>query len=344
MISGVTQADIGVLVVSARKGEFEAGFDRDGQTREHAILAKTLGIKKLVVAVNKLDDPTVQWSKERYDEIDSKLNPFLKGIGYNIAKDVVWLPISGFDGSNITKKVSESVCPWYKGESLLATLDSLQPLERLTETPLRVPILDKYKESGKTYIIGKVESGILNLGDTIMVSPSQQQLHVLQILNDDGALKSARPGENIKIVIKGSQTEEDSIYRGAIISHIQNPPTITSDFVCQIAILQLLEHKSLFTAGYECVVHIHTTVEEVAVVKLLEELDPKTGQGKKKFPKYVQSKALVIAHMTTTKPVVIETYEAFSQLGRFTLRDEGKTIAFGKILATHAPIKKKKQH
>jgi len=344
MIMGVSQADIGILVISARKGEFEAGFDREGQTREHAILAKTLGIKKLVIAVNKLDDPTVQWSKERYDEIEGKLSPFLKQIGYNLSKDVVWVPISGFDGSNIIKKAPEKTCPWYKGESLLQTLDALQPLDRLNESPLRVPVLDKFKESGKTYIIGKVESGVLNLGDTIVISPSKQQLNVLQILNDDGPLKAARPGENIKVVVKGSQVEEDAIYRGAILSHIDKQPTVTNDFVAQIAILQLLEHKSLFSAGYECVVHIHTSAEEVVVKMLLEELDSKTGTSKKKLPKFVQNKALVIAHMSTSKPVVIETFEAFSQLGRFTLRDEGKTIAFGKILATHAPIKKKKEH
>jgi len=166
---------------------------------------------------------------------------------------------------------------------------------------------------------------------------------VAQILNDDGPLKQAKPGENVKIVIKGSQTEEDSIYRGALISHVNNPPTITNDFVAQIAIIQLLEHKSLFSAGYECVVHIHTCAEEVVVKMLLDELDSKTGQSKKKMPKFVNNKALCIAHMCTTKPVVIETFEAFPQLGRFTLRDEGKTIAFGKILATHAPIKKKKE-
>lgn len=114
MIMGVSQADIGVLVISARKGEFESGFEKDGQTREHAILAKTLGVKKLVIAVNKLDDPTVKWSKERYDEIESKLTTFLKSIGYNMQKDVVWVPISGYDGSNVIKRVPDSVCPWYK--------------------------------------------------------------------------------------------------------------------------------------------------------------------------------------------------------------------------------------
>jgi len=220
----------------------------------------------------------------------------------------------------------------------------LQPLDRLNEHPLRVPILDKYKDSGKTYIIGKVEAGVLNLNDTVLVSPSKQQLSVLQILNDDGPLRSALPGENVKIVIKGSQTEEDSIYRGAVISHLEKTPTITTDFVAQIVIIQLLDHKSLFSAGYECVVHVHTSAEEVVVKMLLEELDPKTGQSKKKLPKFVQNKAVCIAHMATSKPIVIEPFDAFPQLGRFTLRDEGKTIAFGKILASHAPIKKKKEN
>jgi peptide chain release factor subunit 3 len=112
MIGGASQADIAVLVISARKGEFETGFEKGGQTREHAVLAKSSGVKKLIVVINKMDDPTVQWSNERYEECVTKLKPYLKSCGYN-ERDIAFLPISGFTGANLKDRLATDVCPWY---------------------------------------------------------------------------------------------------------------------------------------------------------------------------------------------------------------------------------------
>ena len=156
MINGASQADIGVLVISARRGEFEGGFERDGQTREHALLAKTLGIKKLVIAVNKMDDPTVvtdegTWNQERYDSIVGKLKPFLrKSCGYAILKDCYFLPLSGLNGANLMHRVTKDVCNWYDGPSLLELLDII-PLDiSLPDDPLRVPVHTCYNGSTRT--------------------------------------------------------------------------------------------------------------------------------------------------------------------------------------------------
>eukprot|EP01126_Amoeba_proteus_P021416 TRINITY_DN2175_c0_g2_i1.p1 TRINITY_DN2175_c0_g2~~TRINITY_DN2175_c0_g2_i1.p1 ORF type:complete len:601 (-),score=148.78 TRINITY_DN2175_c0_g2_i1:61-1737(-) len=342
MITGVSQADIGVLVISARRGEFEAGFDRSGQTREHALLAKTLGIKKLVVVINKMDEGTVMWEKERYDAIQNKLGTYLKQIGYNIKDDVSWIPISGFSGSNVVTKVDSSICPWYHGEALLPLLDSLKPLDRQDEKPLRIPVLDRYKESGKLHVLGKVECGVLRTGDVISAHPGGTTFKVLQIQNDENVITVAKPGENVKVLVKGTEVEEDSVLRGGIITPPNHPSSSTQDLVCQLVIIQLLESKHLFTAGYECVMHIHTAVEEVNVVMLLEQLDPKTGKTLQKLPKFVKEKAVVIVHFASSRPVCVEKFEDYPQLGRFSLRDEGKTIAFGKILALNAPVRRKK--
>lgn len=145
MIGGASQADIGVLVISARKGEFETGFERGGQTREHAILAKTNGVNKLVVVINKMDDPTVEWSKERYDDILSKLTPFLKGVGYNTKTDVEYIPVSGFTGANLKDRVGTDACPWFTGPSLLEFLDNTKTLDRKTNAPFMMPITTKMK-------------------------------------------------------------------------------------------------------------------------------------------------------------------------------------------------------
>jgi len=343
MITGVAQADVGILVISARKGEFEAGFDRSGQTREHALLAKTLGIKKLIVVVNKMDENTVEWSKERYDTIVNKLGAYLKTIGYNLKTDIIWIPISGYTGANVKDPAPAGACPWYTGEPLLSVLDSLSPLERMDERELRIPVLDKYKEAGKLHIMGKVETGILRTGDTILSHPNSIGFKVLQIQNDENVITVAKPGENVKVLVKGTDVEEEGVLRGSIITHPNtSTPTVTTDLVCQLVVLQLVENKHIFTAGYQCVIHLHTAVEEVTVVRLLDQLDPKTGQSIQKLPKFVKEKAVVIAHFNLTKAVCAERFEDFQQLGRFSLRDEGKTIGFGKIMALHAPVKRKK--
>ncbi|KAJ6976162.1 eukaryotic peptide chain release factor GTP-binding subunit ERF3A-like isoform X2 [Populus alba x Populus x berolinensis] len=154
MISGASQADVGVLVISARKGEFETGFERGGQTREHVQLAKTLGVSKLLVVVNKMDDPTVNWSKERYDEIESKMVPFLKLSGYNVKKDVRFLPISGLLGTNMKTRMGKAICPWWNGPCLFEALDAIEVPLRDPKGPFRMPIIDKFKDMG-TVVMAK---------------------------------------------------------------------------------------------------------------------------------------------------------------------------------------------
>jgi len=275
MITGVVQADIAVLVVSSRKGEFESGFDR-GQTIEHAILAKTLGVKKLIVAINKMDDPTTDWSKERYDFIQVKVEKYLKSIGFR-NQDVFFLPLSGFIGHNIKVPVSPDICPWWNGKTLLETLDSLQPLERMDELPLRIPVLDRYKESGKTIIMGKIETGVLRVGDELVCNPNNIKIIATQIQNDEFIISVAKPGENVRIITKVSSTEEEFVVKGCVISHQLNPSIVTTEIVAHIFVLQLLETKKIISAAYQCVMHVGTSVEEVTITSLLDQLD-KTGK------------------------------------------------------------------
>ena len=185
MINGVAQADVAILVVSARKGEFESGFEKFGQTREHALLAKTLGVKKLIVVINKMDDITVNWCQERYDHIKTDISNYLKTIGWT---DVIYLPISGLNEINIRTVVDKTMCVWYDGKPLFDILDHLKPFENLDKKPLRIPILDKYKDEGKIVIMGKVETGILQCGDHIIVNPNNIKMIVYQIQNDIGIL------------------------------------------------------------------------------------------------------------------------------------------------------------
>jgi len=293
-------------------------------------------VKKLIVAINKMDDPTTLWSKERYDTIQTEITKYLKTIGFS-QNDISFLPLSGYTGQNIKVPVTEADCSWWKGPTLLSLLDSLQPLDRLDELNLRIPVLDRYKDSGKTLIMGKVESGVLKVGDEIYCNPNNIKLIAVQIQNDEFIISVARPGENVKIIVKVNPSDEEFIGKGSVLSHPEYPAKVTGDVVAQICIIALPETKKLFTAAYQCVLHCGTVVEECKVTRLLDELD-KTGKSKKKNPPFVLEKAICIAHLTLSKPIAIEKYEDFAQLGRFTLRDEGKTIGFGKVLATNAPI------
>nr|CAB3449719.1 unnamed protein product [Digitaria exilis] len=321
MISGASQADIGVLVISARKGEFETGYERGGQTREHVLLAKTLGVSKLVVVINKMDDPTVGWSKERYDEIEGKMIPFLKSSGYNVKKDVHFLPISGLVGTNMKTRVDKSICSWWDGPCLFEVIDCIEVPLRDPKGPVRIPIMDKYKDMG-TVVMGKIESGTIREGDSLLAN-----VKVLTIHCDDDKVRRAAPGGNVRIKLSGI---EEDIFPGFVLSSITNPVGAISEFNAQLQILELL-YNAIFTAGYKAVLHIHSVVEECEIVELVEEIDLKrkkeTDPKKKKpnrKPLFVKNGAVVVCRIQVNNLICIENFSDFPQLGRFTLRTEGK--------------------
>ena len=331
MIAGAAQADIGVLVIAARKGEFETGFERGGQTREHAQLAKTLGVTKLIVLVNKMDDPTVKWDKERWDEINTKLSPFLKSCGYQ-PKDVQYVPISGLYGTNMKTTVGKDVCPWYEGKSFFETLDNLEPLERNPDAPFRMPVLDKHKDMG-TIVMGKTEAGTVRRGDKLIVMPNNIKVKVSTVYRDDVEVSKVLPGENVRLRLSG--IEEEQLVSGFVLCVPSAPVHVTQEIECQLAILELLEHKSLFTAGYKAVIHIHAVTEECEVIKIVHQIDGKTRkpmEKKKGQALFLKSGSLAVVRIRTQGIICCEKFADVPQLGRFTLRDEGKTVAIGKVL------------
>ncbi|XP_042050693.1 eukaryotic peptide chain release factor GTP-binding subunit ERF3A-like isoform X7 [Salvia splendens] len=327
MISGASQADIGVLVISARKGEFETGYERGGQTREHVQLAKTLGVSKLLVVVNKMDEPTVKWSKERFDEIESKMSLFLKSSGYNVKKDVQFLPISGLMGTNMKSRMGKDICPWWNGTCLFEALDAIEIPPRDPQGPFRMPIIDKFKDMG-TVVMGKIESGTIRDGDTMVVMPNKVQVKVLAIFCDENRVRRAGPGENLRVRLSG--IEEEDIIGGFVLSSVARPVAAVSEFLAQLSILELLDN-AIFCAGYKAVLHIHSVVEECEIVELTQQIDPKTRKRLKKKPLFVKKGAVVECRVQVNNMICIEKYSDFPQLGRFTLRTEGKTVAVGKV-------------
>jgi peptide chain release factor subunit 3 len=328
MIQGAAQADIGVLVISARKGEFEAGFEKGGQTREHAQLAKTLGVKDLVVAVNKMDESTVNWSKERYDEIQASLTPFLKSAGFS-KKHVTYLPISALTGANVKERLPAGVCGWYSGDCLLGLLDQLEPHDRDPYAPLRVPIIDRFNERG-TIAMGKIEAGVLYEGQSIVVMPLRETCTVDKIFfDDDTETKVAKPGENVRVRLKG--VTDDDILKGYVLCDPHAPVHAVTKFQAQLMLMNL-DHKGIFTAGYKAVMHVHTADEEVTCEKITSEFDKKTGEPKKAVPRFIKSGGVCTCVLSLTRKTCLEKFDVLQQLGRFTLRDEGRTIALGKVI------------
>ncbi|KAK9324344.1 P-loop containing nucleoside triphosphate hydrolase protein [Lipomyces orientalis] len=328
MIGGASQADVGILVISARKGEYETGFERGGQTREHAVLAKNQGVNKLIIAVNKMDDPTVNWSKERYDECTGKLGTYLKSLGYKPKEDVTFMPVSAYSGANLKDRVAKDLCPWYDGPSLLEFLDSMPISERKINAPFMMPVGSKYRDLG-TMVEGKIESGHAKKGSQLLLMPNKVPVEVLTIYNETEAEAStAVCGEQVKLRLKG--VEEEDVQVGFVLSSVDHPVHTVTAFEAQIAIIEL---KSILSAGFTCVIHVHTAIEEVTFAALLHKLEKATNRKSKKPPAFATRGMKIIARLevVSTTGFCIERFEDYPQLGRFTLRDQGNTIAIGKV-------------
>lgn len=320
MIGGASQADVGILVISARKGEYETGFEKGGQTREHAMLAKTQGVNKLVVVINKMDDPTVNWSHERYLECSTKLAQFLKGTGYNLKTDVFFMPIAAQQLQGIKERVPKDKCPWYSGPSLLEHLDSMQALERKVNAPFMMAIAGKYRDMG-TMVEGKIEAGVIKKGMSVIMMPNKQAVEIAAAYGEtEDEVPIAQCGEQVRLRLRG--IEEEEIVPGFVLCSPKRLVHNVSEFEAQIRILDL---KSILTAGFNCVLHVHAAIEEVTFAALLHKLQKGTNRKSKLPPSHAKKGESIIARLQViggAGSVCVEKFDDYPQMGRFTLRDQ----------------------
>ena len=330
MIMGAALADVGALVISARKGEFEAGFEKDGQTREHAQLAKSLGVQKLLIIVNKMD--CNNWAKSRFDEILAGLKPFLFLTGFK-EEDLLFVPITGLSGQNIKEPVSKEDCDWYKGPTLIQALDELKLDQRYPKGPLRIPILDKMKEQATLVVHGKVENGSVSLGDKLAIMPSGAPAQVLEVIDaTNSPVKIAYPGDNVQLRI--NVADDDQVQRGFVLCHRDSMMPVTEIFEAEIDVLELLEYRPIMAKGYTCIMHIHTFNDEIIIKDILKSVE-KNDRGEETVtdkPKFVRSNSKMICRITPKNPIALEKFSVMPQMANFTLRDEGKTICIGRVL------------
>ena len=316
MITGASQADAAVLVVAAPEGIMP-------QTREHSILAKTLGINQMIVLVNKMD--MVNYDKAKFESLREELMKFLQGIGYKPEQIKAIIPGSALKGDNIAKK-SENM-PWYNGPTLLEAFDLLEEPERPIDKPLRIPIEKALSIKGVgTVLTGRVESGVLKPGDRIILQPVGLTGEVKSIEMHHQPLNEARPGDNIGFNVKG--IGKDDVKRGDVVGHTDNPPTVAERFTAQIIVLY---HPTAITAGYTPVFHIHTAQVACTFDKLLKKIDPRTGQVVEENPQFLKTGDAAVVEIVPTKPVVVEKFQDFPALGRFAVRDMSKTVAVGVV-------------
>merc|ERR1712126_353951 len=341
MITGTSQADCGVLIIASGTGEFEAGISKNGQTREHALLAYTLGVKQLIVAVNKMDSTEPPYSKARFEEIQKEVSGFIKKVGYNPAT-VAFVPISGWNGDNMLEKSTNM--DWWKGwnierkegkasgMTLLEALDAIIPPQRPTDKPLRLPLQDVYKIGGiGTVPVGRVETGVIKPGMVVCFAPANVTTEVKSVEMHHEALSEAVPGDNVGFNVKNVSVKD--IKRGYVASDSKNDPAKgAEDFQAQVIVLN---HPGQIQAGYSPVLDCHTAHIACKFAELETKIDRRTGKEIEANPKFIKSGDSCIVKMIPSKPMCVESFQQYAPLGRFAVRDMKQTVAVGVIKAVN---------
>jgi len=337
MITGTSQADCAVLIVAAGVGEFEAGISKNGQTREHALLAYTLGVKQMIIGVNKMDSTEPPYSEKRYEEIKKEVGTYIKKIGYN-PDTVAFVPISGWHGDNMLE--TSTNMGWFKGwnikrgkdevkgTTLLEALDAVVPPNRPVDKALRLPLQDVYKIGGiGTVPVGRVETGMLKPGMVVTFAPANVTTEVKSVEMHHTALPEAVPGDNVGFNVKNVSVKD--IRRGNVCGDSKADPP--REAVCFKAQVIILNHPGQISAGYAPVVDCHTAHIACKFKELLEKIDRRSGKKLEDNPQHVKSGDAAIVNMFPQKPMCVESFVDYAPLGRFAVRDMRQTVAVGVI-------------
>ena len=316
MITGASQADAAILVCSAKEGIQE-------QTKEHVFLIKVLGIKQLVVAINKMD--AVGYDKAKFEAMKGDVDKLLKSVGYDTSK-ITFVPTSGYMGDNVVKKSDK--LSWFTGPTLMESLDKFEVPQKPTDKPLRLPIQDVYSITGIGVVpVGRVETGILKPNTTVVFEPAGVKGEIKTVEMHHEQVAQAGPGDNVGFSVRGITKEQ--IKRGDVLGPPDKPPTVAKEFTAQIIVLQ---HPNVITKGYTPVFHVHTAQVACKITEIVKKLDPKTGQTMQENPDFIKTGDAAVIKCVPSKPLVIESSKDFPELARVAIRDMGMTVAAGMCL------------
>ncbi|KAF9148271.1 HBS1-like protein [Linnemannia schmuckeri] len=345
MISGTAQADVAILVVDATTGEFESGFDANGQTKEHALLARSLGVQQLVVAVNKLD--VVGWSEARFQEIVAKLEHFLVKDASFKKSSLIFVPCSGFTGENLVRRsktgqicngsalsdapVDPSVASvvetfaWYKGPTLIQTIDKLDAPTRAVEKPFRMSVTDVFKGTGGVSAAGRLEAGHVQIGEAIMVMPGSEMAVVKNMEVNDEPTRWAAAGDSVLLTLSGIDILQVST--GSVLCARDAPIPVTTHFAAQIVVFDV---KIPITVGFPIIMHHQSHNEPGVISKLVATIDKGTGEVVKKNPRHLGKNTTAMVEIRLNgRAIPLETFKDSKELGRVMLRKGGETVAAG---------------
>jgi elongation factor 1-alpha len=322
MITGASEADCAILVLSAKEGETDTAIAPGGQAKEHAFLLRTLGVGQLIVAINKMDDSN--YSEQAFKVAKEKAEKLIKSVGYKL-ENVPIVPVSGWKGDNLVKK-SDNM-KWWTGKTLVETFDDFKLPEKPIGKPLRIPIQDVYTITGVgTVPVGRVETGVAKAGMKIIVMPSGALGEIKTIETHHTQMESAEAGDNIGFNLRG--IEKKDIKRGDVIGTPDSPPNVAKEFRAQIIVIH---HPTALAPGYTPVMHAHTAQVAATIVAFESKINPQTGAEEEKDPKFLKAGDSAIVRIRPVRPIPIETFQDFPELGRFALRDMGATIAAGVV-------------
>lgn len=322
MITGASQADIAFLVVAAAEGIM-------AQTKEHVFLCRTMNVRQIAILVNKMD--TVNYDKAKFEGVKTEVSQLLKQVGYKV-DEVPFIPISAWKGDNVFKK-SENMA-WYTGPTLYEQMDLFKEPEKPTGLPLRIPLQDVYNITGIGVVpVGKVETGVMKIGDKIIVVPGREGKGVIgeckSIEMHHEQVTEAIPGDNIGFSVRGIGKKD--IARGDVLGHTDNPPTVVSEFTAQIIVLN---HPTVITAGYTPVFHVHTAQIACQFIAIEKKINPSTGETIQENPDFIKNGDAAIVRLKPLKPLVIETQGTIPQMSSFAIRDAGQTVAAGRCISS----------
>ncbi|MCA9478435.1 MAG: translation elongation factor EF-1 subunit alpha [Nanoarchaeota archaeon] len=313
MITGASQADAGVLVVAANDGI-------NSQTKEHVFLSRTLGVKQLIIAINKMD--LQDYSEARYNAVKAEVSTLLKSVGYN-PENIPFVPLAALNGDNVVNKSDKM--PWYTGKTIIECMNDLEVPEKPTTLPLRMPIQDVYNITGIGVVpVGRIETGVLKVNDKVTAVPGREgtgisgECKTIEMHHEQ--MSEAGPGSNVGISVRGFGKKD--LARGDVLGHSSNVPTVVTEFTGQIVVLN---HPSVITIGYTPVFHIHTAQVACQFTELVKKVSPEQVDK----PDFLKNGDAAVVKLRPTTPLVIEKKDDIPQLANFAIRDSGSTVAAG---------------